>query len=360
LKIVIAGDWHSDLHEEPAEQALRQLGHETVRFPWHGYFKPAGALAALRPIYRAQDKYLFGPQVRRLNADLADCVRNSVPHALLVYRGSHIYAETLRQCRRASPHTLLVGYNNDDPFSPLYPRWQWRHFVAAIREYDLMLAYRPHNVAEFRAAGARRVELLRSWYVPERNRPVELSEDERARYACDVIFAGHYEEDGRLEYLEAVVRNGWKLRLFGHGYGWHPALRKSDSLRPFMPVRTVWGADYNKALCGARIALCFLSRLNRDTYTRRSFEIPASGAMMLAAYSDDHAALFHAGEEADFFRSPQELVGKLARYLGDEALRARVAAAGRRRVLADGHDVVSRMRRLVEWIGELREERRAA
>src|SRR5205085_9698762 len=110
--------------------------------------------------------------------------------------------------------------------------------------------YRLHNLAEFRAAGARRVELLRSWYVPERNRPVVLTDAERREFSCDVVFAGHYEEDGRLECLEAVVRAGWKLRLFGHDYGWHPALRRSALLRSFMPVRNVWGAEYNKALCG--------------------------------------------------------------------------------------------------------------
>src|SRR5207237_1131433 len=96
--LVILDSDHHEAHvlQEPAEQTLRQLGHETVRFPWHGYFKPAGALAALRPIYRAQDKYLLGPQVDRLNADLVACVRECGAQALFVYRGSHIYAETLR------------------------------------------------------------------------------------------------------------------------------------------------------------------------------------------------------------------------------------------------------------------------
>jgi spore maturation protein CgeB len=127
-----------------------------------------------------------------------------------------------------------------------------------------------------------------------------------------------------------------------------------------MPVRNAWGEDYNKALCGARVALCFLSRLNRDTYTRRSFEIPASGTLMLAQYTEDLAGMFKPGEDADFFRSPEELVQKLQRYLGDDALRRRVALAGQRRVATDGHDVVSRMRQLAQWIAELKEARRAA
>lgn len=358
LKILIAGDWHSDLHEEVVDRAFRQLGHETVRFPWHQYFQSAGLMGRLaRPGYRLQNKFLMGPIVSRINRDLAARVKESEPDAVFIYRGSHIFRKTLQRIRQMSKRPILVGYNNDDPFSPMHPRWYWRHFLAGVPEYDLMLAYRQHNVVEYKAAGARNVKLLRSWYVPERNHPVVLSPEDRHRFECDVVFAGHYEDDGRLQCLEEVVRRGWKLNLFGHDYGWHPAIRKSPQLKPFMPLRTVWGEDYNKAICGARVALCFLSKLNRDTYTRRCFEIPASGTLMLAEYSEDLAGLFKAGKEADFFRSPLELAEKLDVYLGDEALRARVADAGRRRVALDGHDIVSRMRSVIESIKELRDAR---
>jgi spore maturation protein CgeB len=68
--------------------------------------------------------------------------------------------------------------------------------------------------------------------------------------------------------------------------------------------------------------------------------------------------MFKAGEEADFFRSPAELARKLDLYLRNEALRRRVAEAGRRRVAFDGHDVVSRMRCVIGWIEEIQEQGR--
>jgi len=358
LKILIAGDWHSNLHEEVVDRAFRQLGYETVRFPWHQYFQPTGRIEELLwPAYRAQNKYLVGPLVSRINGDLIASVEESAPDVVFIYRGSHIYRETLRRIKQILPSAILLGYNNDDPSSPSRRRWMWRHFLAGIPEYDLVLAYRIGNIADFRAVGARKVKLLRSWYVPERNRPVVLNDEERREFACDVVFAGHYEDDGRLQCLEEVVRRGWKLNLFGHDYGWHPAIRKSPLLKGLIPLRAVWNEDYNKALCGARVALCFLSKLNRDTYTRRCFEIPASGTLMLSEYTEDLASLFKAGEEADFFNSPSELAEKLEIYLHDETLRARVAAAGRRRVALDEHDVVSRMRSVIEWVKELQEKR---
>ena len=76
--------------------------------------------------------------------------------------------------------------------------------------------------------------------------------------------------------------------------------------------------------------------------------------MLLSEYSDDLATLYREGVEAEFFRSTDELIAKLHRYVPDAALHRRVAEAGYRRVVADGHDVISRMRQVIAWVNELR------
>lgn len=357
MKILLAGDWHSELHEEAAAHALETLGHTVARFAWHGYFHVTGhSLAArLRRLScRAQNKYLWGGRVQRLNRDLIALAQRVQPDAVFIYRGTHVFAQTLRVIRAVVPGVVLVGYNNDDPFAPGHVPGLWRYFIAGLPELDLALAYRHANLQDFRRAGARRVELLRSWYIPERNHPVVLSEQELARFSCDVVFIGHYEADTRLACLEEVVKRGWRLRLFGHDAGWRPVLESSPLLRHLNPVNTVWGGDYNRALNGARIALCFFSKLNRDTYTRRCFEIPASGALLLSEYSDDLAGMFAPGVEADYFASPEEFGEKLDRYLRDENLREKVAHAGHARLVCDRHDVAARMRQVIMWVDEIR------
>lgn len=357
MKILVAGDWHSKLHEEAASHALEILGHTVERFAWHGYFSVTGHSVAANLLNlwcRAQNKYLWGGLVNRLNRDLIDLAKHIQPDAVFVYRGTHVFPQTLRALRTVVPGVVLIGYNNDDPFAPNHVSGLWRHFIAGLPELDMALAYRHANLEDLRRAGARRVELLRSWYIPERNHPVSLSTEERERFGCDVVFVGHYEPDMRLACLEEVVKRGWHLRLFGHAKGWRHALEASPLLRHLNPVNTVWGSDYNRALNGARIALCFLSKLNRDTYTRRCFEIPASGALMLSEYSDDLTEMFSPGVEADYFDSPQRLGEKVDRYLCDEILRAQVADAGRARLVADRHDVVARMQQVVEWAEEIK------
>jgi len=351
MRVLVVGDWHSHLHEEAVYQALKQLGHEVNKFSWHQYFESSGIIGQiLGPYLKAQNKYMLGPVVNKLNRDLVNQVELQQPEMVFIYRGTHIYPSTLSKLGKVVPNAVLVGYNNDDPFAPDYPKWKWRHFLSSIQKYDLLLAYRHHNLEDFKQAGANRVELLRSWFISERNFPVELTAEEKRLFACDVVFVGHYEDDGRLEYLEEIVRNGWSLRIFGPGYEWDDVLRRSNILKQYAPVRLVWGNDYNLALCGASIALCFLSKLNRDTYTRRCFEIPASKTVLVSEYSDDLSCLFTDDKEAVFFSDLKQMRDRIEVLLADKLKMKNIAEAGYKRVIDDGHDNVSRMKYVMNLV----------
>jgi spore maturation protein CgeB len=352
VNVVLAGDWHSNVHEAPMADALERLGHRVTRFAWHRYVSSGARGSPVALLRKAQNKYLVGPLIRRMNRELLDCVDRGRPDLLFVYRGTHVTRDTLEKIRVRNPRTLLVGYNNDDPFAPGQPSWPWRHFIAAVPVYDRVLAYRPANLGDLRAAGAKSTGLLLPWFVPSMHRPMTLTDDERRRYESDVVFVGHYEADGRLDALKALLSAGVRLRLFGpatgyRGHDWHGPLSRNTEMRSLMPVREVWDADYTRALAASRIALCFFSKRNRDRYTRRCFEIPATGTLLLSEYSTEMSSLFREGTEADFFRTTDELVDKVRYYLAHPAARDAVAARGLERVHRDGHDVDSRMRRML-------------
>lgn len=348
MKILVVGDGHSAIHEVAVVEAFRKLGHRVEPFYWQSYFNSQNPVVRLWQ--RIQNKFLIGPVLRKLNADLVDAAIQFKPKLIFIYRGTHITPKAISEIKQRLPGCVVYGYNNDDPFADGHPPWLWRHFLKSVPKYDLVFAYRHHNLDDFIKIGAKRVELLRSWYIPHLNHAVTLSDIDEGKYGCDVVFVGHYENDERLEYLEEIARNGFKLRLFGPEYEWNHLLVKSEELNHLAPVHLVWNEDYNKALCGAKIALCFFSKLNRDTYTRRCFEIPATRTLLLSEYSDDLASLYQAGEEADFFKNKEEMILKIKLYLGDDNLRGRVAANGNQRAINDGHDVVSRMAKVLDCV----------
>lgn len=339
LRFLLVGEWQAEFHEAAWAKGLERAGHEVIPFRWFEPLHPKGTIP--KALARVQNRLLCGPALRRLNDDLLDLARRERPDAVVLYRGTHIFPATLHRLRVQAPAPLLVSYNNDDPFSPRASRMLWRHYLRGLRYTDVNLAYRHKNVRDLERLGAREVRLVRSAFDPDKDRPIDISEEERLAFSSDVVFVGHFEPDGRLEHLRALSESGVDLKLFGPDWSRAP---REPWLARFQPIRPLRGDDYVKAIQCAKIALCFLSTLNHDTYTRRCFEIPAIGTMLLCQRTDDMTSMLAPGVEADYFESPAELCAQVARYLADEAKRRAVAGAGHCRVREGGHDVFSRMK----------------
>jgi spore maturation protein CgeB len=335
VRILVAGQYAWDQQEPSFCRGLRAAGVDVHELHAGG---PWDRLDALR---RAQMKYVFGPQVATLNARLLAATVRLRPTVILAYRTSWVWPSTVRAVRRMRSRVVL--YNNDDPFGHDRDDRPWRRFRALIPHADACFAYRPVNLEDYRRAGARRVFLMRSWYSPETHRPIELTRADRERFESDVTFVGHYEDDGRLEALRQVVATGLRVRVFGGG--WDRAV--PDAMSVVGRPHDVLGDDYARAIRAAKIALVFLSTRNRDQYTRRCFEIPAIGTMMLAPRTAELASMYEENAEAIYFGSPGELVAKALAYTGDVLRRERVAAAGRARCMRDGHDVNARARQFL-------------
>jgi len=355
MKVLLVGEYAWPWYQEACAGALESLGCEVVRFGWLDRFKkwlPSKSEPVYRTfMHRVQYRLLEGPTVRAVNRDLMKRALYEKPDVVWFYNVQLIHPATVRYLRKQLPHAILCQYANDNPFGPGTCKSMWRHFVAGIPYVDLHFVFRNENISGFLKRGAKHVQLLMPYFVPEANYPLSHKEIE-PNYFCDAVFAGHYENDGRVEMLESICKSGYKLNLFGGG--WDAALSKlsADSpLRMLYPISPVTGLNYNKAICGAKVALCFLSTLNQDTHTTRNFEIPAMKAAMLSRRTDELVRMFVEDKEAAFFSSTDELLTKLKWLLSDDRAPPPPAASGYSRVYRDGHDVVSRMR---QWLDTVR------
>lgn len=336
MRILVVGDGHSAIHEVAVVTAFKKLGHDVEPFYWQSNFESSNLLGQLWK--KVQNKFLIGPTINRLNRHLVNKAIEFDPKLIFIYRGTHVTPRTLIELKQVLSGCEIFGYNNDDPFAEGHPFWLWRHFMKCVPIYDLVFAYRKHNIAEYINFGAKRVELLMPWYLPEKDYPLNQFEAIENKY--DVAFVGHYENDERIDYLKKLTDAHLTFGLFGPDWDRAPEYDWLQKHRPVLPVR---GNLYRETLLSTKIALCFLSTLNRDTYTRRCFEIPAMGVFMLCQYSDDLAELFDDGVDAVFFRNPEDMIEKVTYYTRHDELREQIAANGRARVLRDRHDIVSRM-----------------
>ncbi|MEI6334904.1 MAG: glycosyltransferase [Methylococcaceae bacterium] len=350
MKILVVGDGHSAIHEVAVVEAFKKLGHQVEAFYWYDYFNSQNSFVRLWQ--RVQNKFIIGPTLNRLNTDLIKVAAEFNPTLIFVYRGTHVIPETITKIKQKLSGCVVYGYNNDDPFAAGHPPWLWRHFLKSVPKYDLVLAYRHHNLDDFIKIGARRVELLRSWFLPELHKPPI---GKILSYKSDCVFIGHYENDGRAGCLEELILSDVQVKLFGpykglKKSGWDIPISKSKLLASLLPVSYLQGHDYVQAISEAPIALCFLSKLNKDTYTRRCFEIPAIGAALFSEYSDDLASLFIDGKEAVFFKNKEELVSKVQYYLSHLDKLDEIRIHGYQRVMQDGHDIYTRLNNVINLV----------
>lgn len=344
MRFLLVEDWRSHIYAEPFFHRLKELGHEVHAFREGDYYRPL-RLPGLPPrllkrVADAQHKLRAGPRTTALNIGLLLAVCRLRPDIVFLFRGDQVFPATLRAVR--SLGSKIVGWQNDNPYSPRHPSYVWRHFRRGVRHYDHLYAYRPANVTDFLEHGCPSASLLRSFYLRELNHRIQPVEDQR--FACDVTFIGHWEPDGREAYVRRLLeQDDLDFRLRGTLWERSRIVDAILAKQGTIPG-PVYKSDYNLALNSAKVALVFLSKLNQDTYTRRCFEITACGTFMLSEYSDDLASLFTPGVEAEYFRSADECLEKARFYARAHAERERIATAGYARVQRDGHEALDRAR----------------
>ena len=154
-----------------------------------------------------------------------------------------------------------------------------------------------------------------------------------AELGGDVGFIGAWEEE-RCKSILYLVDHGVKVKVFGDAR-WNKYANYSPNLT--IMGRLLKNEDYCKSLQAFRISLCFLRKMNFDTQTTRSVEIPACGGFMMAELTDEHLNLFAENKEAVYFSSNEELLKKCLYYLNNEQERNAIAIAGRNRTIISGY-----------------------
>ncbi len=350
--VAIAGDWIYHQYEKSFSIALKELGYQIIQVKLSKYFKgKTGAISSLIPIPSFT--------MLRINQDIKRIAFSKKPSIFIFWKCVHLFPSTIEFVNRLKIKT--ISYNNDDPFrhrfskySKWYDYFHWYWYTKCLKKYNYNFFYRNINKIEAKKYyGVSHAKILMPYFLPWNNKPVELNSQDKKKYNCDIVFVGHFEPDSRVDYLKALIKLGIKVKLFGSSKQWTKKVLGENLYRYFYPINKAEGEDYNKALNGAKICLALLSKLNRDTYTRRCFEIPACGSLMLAERTKDLQILYKEDYEACFFSNIDELLFKVKWLLTNEHLLNDIALNGYNKVIRDKHDVKNRAIELIKEIKQI-------
>jgi spore maturation protein CgeB len=244
------------------------------------------------------------------------------PALIFAVRAAFLEPETIARIRKLLG-VPFVNHYPDNPYigvsvSPGEASTQRRNLIEALRECSTVFMWERsllQRLREDRVAA----EYLPFGVDPELFNPQAAGEPLSCA-SCStqhrVIFVGTSTR-ARREEIAAIRQHS--VAIWGNGWpsNWVSAQRH----RIHAPV-------YAEALArlhgAADISLNVLNKESLDGHNMRTFEVPASGGVMLARYTDAQAEFFPENEAAAYYRSPEEMDEKIDWLLSDIKLRERI------------------------------------
>ncbi len=324
--------------------AFRRLGHSVHILDENNYVSTHWQTTISKGLRK-----LFKPvMVNELSLEAVRVTSSFKPHCLFVFKGNWIHPKIVAFCREQC--IPAVNYYPDISFlshGPYIPR--------TLPLYDHVFTTKTYGVEDMKLRlGVRHASYLPPGYDPELHTPLQLNEDERHVYGCDVAFVGTWSP--KKETLLSSLRNAMReisLKI------WGPQWEKSRSpgLGDSIMGRGVTGDEYTKAIRGASICLGLLSEKGKgassgDLITARPFQIPACGTFMLHERNSEVLSYFGEGTDAAFFGSPDELAQQVRHYLEHPDERETIAASGLDRSKRGEYAIDGRMKVVLSWLDE--------
>jgi spore maturation protein CgeB len=311
---------------------LRRL---TPEWTWEWIDTDAPLLSTSRAWQSLAYRFQIGKAVERINAAVREGLVGTFELAW-VDKAIFLDALTMALIRRSSRR--LVHFTPDTAFHAN----RSRKFERAIRLFDILVTTKSFEVEQYRQRIDRDTVLLTTQgFDPDVHFP-RASDDDRKK---EVVFVGLAEPD-RERCVSMLLTHGIPVHLAGFGWTRLVDRWKGDSLLRF-ESRAVFGNDYAELLSGSWFGLGLLSKRFPEVHTTRTFEIPACGTI-IATEANRETRGFFDDNEALFFNTYEDLADRIQEMLTYPTNElARIAALGRQRVIADGRDYPTILRRVL-------------
>jgi spore maturation protein CgeB len=243
------------------------------------------------------------------------------PDFILISHITILPPKVIARLRQAAPGALVVGV-----FSDAIINLERGYFFLA--EYDALFFKDHYMVDKFRSKlGWKHVFYLPQACDPELHHPIELSDDERRVYGCDLTIAGNMHMFRAAQLAPLAERD---LKIWGAPPpAWldHPIMRRHQH-------RFVAGDEKCKAMVGAKIVLNNNHFSEIAGTNKRTFEVAAMGAFQLTD-TPALADVFEPDVEVASYDSLPDMLEKVEHYLERAEIRQQMAQRARRRAVAE-------------------------
>lgn len=333
-KVLVIGPLEEGALAQSYARAFERLGLEVARFDSERALRQASRFTGNRVLRRALRSVLWN----RVNREAREFAQSVCPDLIFAVKCSFFHPETIRQIRKTTG-VPFVNHYPDHPYMGV--RWRPREasalrrdLIEVLRQYSIVFMWERSLMERLQRDGVD-ARFLPFAADPELYQPRGGDEGlpcAVCNAAHDVAFVATFSrarcaEVGAIRrHTVAIWGNNWPRQWQG----------LSGQHRVHPPV---WGRAVSDVYAGAPVSLNVLNAENLGGPNMRTFEIPASGGVMLARYSPEQHEFFPEGEAAVYYRSPQEIDDKIDLVLGDADLRRRLRRNAVRLAAEQTYDV---------------------
>jgi spore maturation protein CgeB len=136
--------------------------------------------------------------------------------------------------------------------------------------------------------------------------------------------------------MKYLAENGVKVDIFGNM--WNKAKTSDVSKNLTIHFKELVGDNYNHTLANAKVVLGFLRKVNLDTQTSRTFEIPACGGFMIMEYTKNKDRFITEDKQMVYFRTKEELLHKVRYYIQHQSEARTIVKNARLRCETDHYE----------------------
>ncbi|MGD0931846.1 MAG: glycosyltransferase [Candidatus Korobacteraceae bacterium] len=330
-RVLVIGPSHQGALPESYARAFERLGMEVFRFDDDRALFRAAGFARNRWLRRAFRPLLWW-DLNRAVLEVADAVR---PALIFAVRAAYLEPETVARVRQLTG-VPFVNHYPDNPYigvrlDPREASTQRRNLIDALRQYSTVWMWERSLVRRLLD------DRVAAEYLPFAVDP-ELFHAQAVTgpLSCQscgaqhkVVFVGTCTRARRRE-ITAIHKHS--VAIWGNGW---PRKWQSAQHQVHAPVYAEAVARIHAA---AQVSLNVLNAESLEGHNMRTFEVPASGGVMLARYTAAQDELFPENEAAAYYRSPGEIDAKIDRLLADGGLRERIRRNGLRLAASETYD----------------------
>ncbi|MBN1493692.1 MAG: glycosyltransferase [Candidatus Omnitrophica bacterium] len=315
--------------------AIETLGHELSTYDDRKYLVP-GRLRQAVSFFEHID-------LKRINHGLCVKVKRERPDVCLISNGIRIFPSTAKFIRSLGVKTAL--WTTDPPA-------KFDGIIELAKDCDVVMCAGSEAIEILHKKGVTHAALLPFACDPIFHKKVDMSDEERAHYAHDVVFVGS-QYPNREKVLELLANCG--LAIWGPGW---ERLSNDLPLKNCIQGGALQTEEWTRLFSASKIVLEVIYQdavVPCHQTSMRIFEALACESFVMTDNLADAPGIFTDKEHLVFFSGADDLCKKVKYYLEHEDERRAIARKGHELVVTQ-HTYIHRMQTLLKYCnGESRE-----